>query len=591
MDELTPVYRVEHFLDTIVNGSANPYDPVYRIEKYLAKIAGEDVEVPTPIYRVEMYLAYLCGMNVTIPEPIYRIEMYLAKKCGMDVETPVPIYRIEYWLDEWANGGSGSLVTITGVSPLALANALAHSIHSLTQYGKCTQETGATPSTPKDIYCNNGALKCSMNMANVNEQTASIGYYINAQGAVLADQYNWFYQAFIPVKPNTAYTLSMSSPVYYVTISEYSTADDGGFIVRKAGSTGGNTSLTITTGANTNYIRFGTNLNRVAVSMDMVLAINWMLNIGGTAMDYQPYVEGGIYADGTPEVLSVSVGANLFDASSYTEINAYVNANTGVLTAGSPGSMTQYCAVIPCKPNAQYNITGQGTSAWGAFPSDSIGTAATKSTKGGILTTGPNDRYLIGLVRANGDTIDYRNTLVVQEVQTVTDIPMLLSVGDDKDALELISGNADKAITVFRVSPDLNWLLASGTGYKQFYTSDTQGQLANSVSCMSNVAPYGCTASNRASYQFGCYTGSTGNLCFQMIGEPDINTVADWKAFLRDNVVYVVAAKAESTTEQTTPHSLHSYNGTTIVTADTNVDPVTLECEYMATQGGGGDGE
>lgn len=610
--------------------------------------------------------------------------------------------------------------TATGASPLSLVNSLAHAIRSLVQYGKCVQDGTPTPSAPVDILCNNGALKYSANMANVNEQTASVGYYINASGAVLADVYNWFYQAYIPVKPNTSYTLSMPSPVYYVTISEYSTADDSGFIIRKAGKTGGNSSLTITTEENTNYIRFGSNLNRVAVTLEMVLAINWMLNEGDAAKPYAPYAEGGIYCGGThpgqnlvdlsavtddyyydsrgvytalsnarltdyipvksgqkytvyvkavkagvaanvrcnlfdyakvwksqstfavnsgsegvgvisptedgylrvsanytgtgaqadwsvlqivrgeytlatmpsyepytevpyqPEVLMVG-GANLFDASSYTEINAYVNANTGVLTAGSPGSMTQYCAVIPCKPNAQYDITGQGTSAWGAFTSDSIGTTATAFVKGGILTTGANDRYLIGLVRANGDSIDYRNTLAVQEMQTITDIPMLLSVGDDKDELELISGHADRAITVFRVSPDLNWALASGSGYKQFYASDTQGQLKNSVSCMSNIAPYGCTASNRASYQFGCYTGGTGNLCFQMIGEASLNTVDAWKDFLRTNGVYVVAVKATETTEQTTAHSLHSYEGTTIVEAQTNVDPVTLSVEYATS--------
>ena len=48
--------------------------------------------------------------------------------------------------------------TVTGVSPLALANALAHSIKSLTQYGKCVQASTPTPSSPVDIKCNNGAL-------------------------------------------------------------------------------------------------------------------------------------------------------------------------------------------------------------------------------------------------------------------------------------------------------------------------------------------------------------------------------------------------------------------------------------------------
>ena len=46
---------------------------------------------------------------------------------------------------------NGTITTITGVSPLTLANALAKPIRRLTQYGKCT-------TTSNEIYCNNGKL-------------------------------------------------------------------------------------------------------------------------------------------------------------------------------------------------------------------------------------------------------------------------------------------------------------------------------------------------------------------------------------------------------------------------------------------------
>ncbi len=48
-------------------------------------------------------------------------------------------------------GGGGTVTTVTGTSPLALANALAKSIRSLVQYGKVTTSNG-------DTYCNNGKL-------------------------------------------------------------------------------------------------------------------------------------------------------------------------------------------------------------------------------------------------------------------------------------------------------------------------------------------------------------------------------------------------------------------------------------------------
>lgn len=389
MNELTPIYRVEFFLDAIVNGGENPYEPMSPVEKYLARIAGADLQIPVPISSMDFYLARLCGEVVELPTPVSRIDHYLAAICGEDVEVPDPVYRIEFWLNAWASGGSGTITTVTGVSPLALVNALAKPIRSLTQYGKCVSSGG-------EIICNNGVLKYSPQMADVNADTGLIGYYISTSGVLTYDPNNWLYREFIPVEPGTTYTLSFSEVMYFVTISEYSTAEDSGFIRRNAGATGGNTSLTITTRSDAHFIRFGTNFDRTRVTLDRVLSVNWMLNEGGTALPYQPYVDGGFYTDGTPEVLTVS---------------------------------------------------------------------------------------------ADG-----------AETQTVTDIPMLLSAGDTKDEMDIVSGIV--------------------------------------------------TRRTEAVYENGAV---------------------------------VVKALAEPITEQGAAHSLHSYAGTTVVSAATNVDPVTLEVEYVAS--------
>ena len=56
------------------------------------------------------------------------------------------------WLHVISGGGSsGARTTVTGSSPLALANALAKPIRSLIQYGKVTTSNG-------EMYCNNGKL-------------------------------------------------------------------------------------------------------------------------------------------------------------------------------------------------------------------------------------------------------------------------------------------------------------------------------------------------------------------------------------------------------------------------------------------------
>lgn len=87
------------------------------------------------------------------------------------------------WLNYVAAGGSsGTITTVTGVSPLTLANALAKPIKSLVQYGKVTTSGG-------DIYCNNGALRA------VHRSGLPSGYklleYVGGSGSryVLTDLY------------------------------------------------------------------------------------------------------------------------------------------------------------------------------------------------------------------------------------------------------------------------------------------------------------------------------------------------------------------------------------------------------------------
>lgn len=110
---LTPVFRMEMFIDAIINGTTPPV-PQFREEFYFAKVAGMDVELPTPITRREFYLAKYAGMNVDLPVPVTRDEMYLALACGLGVEPPEPVFRDEYWLYELSGGGKWSWKTVSG---------------------------------------------------------------------------------------------------------------------------------------------------------------------------------------------------------------------------------------------------------------------------------------------------------------------------------------------------------------------------------------------------------------------------------------------------------------------------------------------
>lgn len=71
--------------------------------------------------------------------------------------------------------GGGTITTITGVSPLALANALAKPIRSLVQYGKCVSSGGS-------IYCNNGEIQPITEGASTQIGTPAMDNYVPVVG-------------------------------------------------------------------------------------------------------------------------------------------------------------------------------------------------------------------------------------------------------------------------------------------------------------------------------------------------------------------------------------------------------------------------
>lgn len=69
--------------------------------------------------------------------------------------------RIPYFKHAAENTGWIS-DTVSGVPPLTLQKAKANGIQSLTAYGDCSQSGTPTPTSPVDIYCNNGVIKVNL---------------------------------------------------------------------------------------------------------------------------------------------------------------------------------------------------------------------------------------------------------------------------------------------------------------------------------------------------------------------------------------------------------------------------------------------
>lgn len=333
-----------------------------------------------------------------------------------------------------------------------------------------------------DIVSNNGVLKYSANMANVNAQTALVGYYISASGVVTASLQNWIYQDYIPVEPNTTYTITMSSPVYFVSISEYSTADDSGFIVRDASGSGTHTQFTITTSANTHFVRFGANIDgSSSVTLESVLAINWQLN-KGNSMPYTPYIEGGVYTDGTVETINAH-GKNLYNkadgvlfgypSGNYTWIQKADNtAELTIMVKLKEGST--YTATRAENSVSIFRIQASSTSTLTDRQSlvdiDSTGTS-TVTTK--TFTVPYGAPYVLFYVRntAAQSTLtvdDAINAFQVEEGSTATTYEpyfnggtataeMLLKVGNYIDEQSIIDGVVTRNVGVKVLDGTENW--------------------------------------------------------------------------------------------------------------------------------------
>ena len=457
-----------------------------------------------------------------------------------------------------------------------------------------------TPDEPINIISNNGTIKYSANMANVNEQTALVGYYISSSGVVTADSNNWIYQDFIPVKPSTTYTLTMSSSVYYVTISEYSTTDDSGFIIRKAGGSGDNTTLTITTESTTNYIRFGTNIDRSAVTLDRVLAIDWMLN-QGNSMPYAPYSPTGIYTDGTTETVQV-IGKNLFDVSENPLEQGGIASNDGQDAASSYNFRVRVNGYVPVMPNTTYTASVKDLQIY-YLEYEQDTTYTTRHASGFAdnsvtFTTGANT-YFIRLQFRKSDNsnitpsevtnvqLELGSTATTYEAyfnggQATAE--MLLKIGTYQDVQSVLDGEVTRNVGIKVFDGTESFSVINNT-----FRYNLSGLKMNTKMICShfdgNVSP-STTTSNQPDLTIKNNQSNNNNAYIKYTAK---TTVEDFKQWLTDQYnagtpVIVAFQLIEPTTESVESQALTIQAGTNIVEiTQASIDNLGLEVSYKGT--------
>ena len=544
MNELTPIYRVEFFLDAIVNGGENPYEPMSPVEKYLARIAGADLQIPAPISRADHYLAKICGEAVELPAPVSRIDHYLAAICGEDVEVPDPVYRIEFWLNAWASGGSGTLTTVTGVSPLALLNALAKPIRSLTQYGKCVQDGTPAPDAPVNIKCNNGALRM------VDDELPS--GYKRVLGFTCVNNAMWQITGF-KLRGSDTVRISFSVTQACNVFGCYQGTDAND-----------NYDLYVSTTAGSKYLRYG---NGTYLSY-------WSSADLGERFDvvFTPTGTSGMPQDSTwTEKTFESANDMLIGSTTTTGTSSKLRGNLyGDFIVENGG--VERLHLVPCE-RVSDNVLGYY---------DLIGEAFYEPYSGydGAVSLGYDGSHYELAIVGTPETLTVSAS--GQPPQTVS-VQNLLAIPSHADTQEIISGEVRRKIGYYVF--DGTEAFSTSTAYgKSVLLQSASVKWGARKDCTPVCSHFqGVAQASSTQLEGTCFFNASGHFYFR-VSDNDPAAFKTWLAdlYAAGTPVILLYALATETTEQTTAHHLRTAAGTNTVTVTSEVDPVELEVEYTA---------
>lgn len=492
-------------------------------------------------------------------------------------------------------GGAQAIIeTITGTLPLVLQNAINHSIKSLTRYGLCTQDGTPTPSAPVDIVCNNGALRFGALGVNLlNPVGIVIGQNYTPEGNTSSSQNNWR-TGFIPIEGGKTYAFwgrkkSDNTMSAFNRINWFD-ADGNNILPRPDYN-----SYAVTVGiapSNAAFVGLSCSCynSSAAITQETLDEFNWMLAETDIEIPYEPFV-GGIVADGTPEVLTVS-GPNLLNPA--TNITGKYIDSWG---NESPGSDAQYTDLIPVNEGETYVcslVSGRnsgkdrlhGYNANGRWVKqivfvDAAGQQGNKLSMVATIDSGISYVRLSygiddteAMIEKGSTTTDYQPYVPPQTAS----VPMLLSVGDYADEAEIISGGVMRKVGVKVLDGTEAWTL-NGT-MRYVLTISDMATLSGRTEGMCTHFSYAGSSANAGTY----FLTSTRRL-FVHTG---VETVDDFKAWLASEYangtpVIVVYPLATATTEQTTAQHLSTYQGTNIVDSVANVGPLEAKVEYYTS--------
>lgn len=392
---------------------------------------------------------------------------------------------------------------------------------------------------------------------------------------------------YIPVKPNTKYTISANITLSALRLSEY--RSDKTHIQRDVG--GNVSSYTITTTANTYFLRWSLNYNNsINPNEPMLKGIELMLNEGDTRLEYQEYYDYGFMGSiGNYEDKFIRTsGKNLFDSANANVLNLYINTSGEILTASNGKSI-----YIECEPSTTYTISRTAGARFritdtsvvpanGVTGSQFVGIDTASKL---VITTSATAKYLVvNYYPGNSDTLSE---------QTIRDSIMIQKGNIENPQYEPYSSNGwyiKKNIGKYVANNDL-----TGNG-----TSDTTVSLITPA--LNINASLGGTAlanisknnllSGYSSTGVNTLNGTTGTKCIRVVLSKDYcSDYATANTFLKDNnftICYVLATPTYTKITGTLANQLEnvyqllkSYKGVTNISQVNNDLPFELDVQAI----------
>ena len=174
----------------------------------------------------------------------------------------------------------------------------------------------------------------------------------------------------------------------------------------------------------------------------------------------------------------------------------------------------------------------------------------------------------------------------VSDIQTASVVDLLGLTDDYRDTHELIHGPVIRDVGCMWIDGNEgDWVKVTSGTRVMFYRDSTLAAAAN-VATSDNIILCEIATHKRNSWSPAAdmlVQRSNKNFGFMNpTGFTVDSTVEEWEAYCRAHPFLVLYPLATETTEQTTPQSLHSYDGTTIVDTECAVEPVEALVTYKA---------